>query len=969
MSEGIYFQLSYAIVFDENRKEAHDIMKNNNLLPDKKKDEFFDTFYTSFSNSGIGTNDDLVKEFYETFKKSFLPIVSTSDFNVEISIKTQSKKRMETVRKYITNNTDLDFFFTRILGQFMKQYPNIEKRKPSDIFPTIRVIETYYTDRKLVPNEFEHTFIPDEVKIHFKYNTEFLKDIKIKAKVIWDDKKEDIIEDDEVWSNFEKFLSFYFGEGKPPIKMPDLEEGLKKTKESLIESDQVVNKIKSKMVSLSVSSIKKRQFPRGIIFHGPPGTGKTTLIMYLCKHLKLKMLTNPLTAGDFEQGIVGDSAKMINHLGERALAVPWQIYILAIDEVEALVKSRDSQKGDASIISVILGLLTGCKDIPNLIVFCATNHIEMIDLAFLRRMDIKCFVGKPTYEGRKQWIMKSLKSGDLKFSNLQTQELVIEMTLNFSHDAMMKLLKDLKFNSIYEGKKGEAIEADYAKKFILSVCQSDNIIFGQYYLPNLIKNNNKLAISRLNLSLKQEDAFSGKIFIDMNSSLQMETFAVLPETDQGASSIIRKFINNDKLMSTEDIISLVSLGITLDNPMFDMKEFAHRMERGLMTDEFIINEYQQLMKSELYYKYLRDDVSTKEMPIAGCKISKENVLSSLIQFGRLNKFHVVYFVDSNTFHVENRFSSESQQQYIQALHKECGEYKSSMIIYDLDSIAEISKSYSGFKSDITQYFGKSSGGMSAPNFSYHVGKQEVINMILTKFTSLSMDNLKKCWIVLLVKHPYLKKMIKDAGFPLTDEEQEIVKIENQNPMRICDICYQEFNIKENKTRKCKKHRLEKFIFQSNDHTITKETIYTLDQMQRLVDAAEKSGELKYFQQNVRYVCCGGGRYSQGCVDCNHSCKNEKIVETTKKEVPSNYFPYPIQQIRSTPKKPEESIESNPVEMQGYASDLSSIQERYESISQKSMSKEQTYLVLDMIEKNMTEDEILERLVQLAYDNF
>jgi SpoVK/Ycf46/Vps4 family AAA+-type ATPase len=50
------------------------------------------------------------------------------------------------------------------------------------------------------------------------------------------------------------------------------------------------------------------------------------------------------------------------------------------------------------MLSVILSLVGGIKDVPNLLLFGATNRKESMDPAFLRRIDIKLFVGKPSYE-------------------------------------------------------------------------------------------------------------------------------------------------------------------------------------------------------------------------------------------------------------------------------------------------------------------------------------------------------------------------------------------------------------------------------------------------------------------------------------------------------------------------------------------------------------------------------------------
>ena len=44
--------------------------------------------------------------------------------------------------------------------------------------------------------------------------------------------------------------------------------------------------------------------------------------------------------------------------------------------------------------------IDGIKDVPNLMIFCATNRLHMMDEAFLRRMSGKFFVGRPSSQAR-----------------------------------------------------------------------------------------------------------------------------------------------------------------------------------------------------------------------------------------------------------------------------------------------------------------------------------------------------------------------------------------------------------------------------------------------------------------------------------------------------------------------------------------------------------------------------------------
>ncbi|CAF1390678.1 unnamed protein product [Didymodactylos carnosus] len=64
-------------------------------------------------------------------------------------------------------------------------------------------------------------------------------------------------------------------------------------------------------------------------------------------------------------------------------------------------RDEDSSEGKVDKISVLLSLIEGIKDVPNLMIFCATNRLHMMDEAFLRRMSGKFFVGRPSSDARR----------------------------------------------------------------------------------------------------------------------------------------------------------------------------------------------------------------------------------------------------------------------------------------------------------------------------------------------------------------------------------------------------------------------------------------------------------------------------------------------------------------------------------------------------------------------------------------
>jgi transitional endoplasmic reticulum ATPase len=107
---------------------------------------------------------------------------------------------------------------------------------------------------------------------------------------------------------------------------------------------------------------------------------------------------------------------------------------LSIDEIDSLAPKRtdDSSDGNVAKLSVLLSVIDGIKDVPNLMIFCATNRLHMMDEAFLRRMSGKFFVGRPSSHARKS-ILSGMKSWHISPDLLESLTMA---TTNFSGAAL-----------------------------------------------------------------------------------------------------------------------------------------------------------------------------------------------------------------------------------------------------------------------------------------------------------------------------------------------------------------------------------------------------------------------------------------------------------------------------------------------------------------------------------------------------
>ncbi|CAF4217021.1 unnamed protein product, partial [Rotaria sordida] len=113
----------------------------------------------------------------------------------------------------------------------------------------------------------------------------------------------------------------------------------------------------------------------------------------------ITMTTTSLAAGELNRPYVGETERLLVDIMYHANTIPYLMCAMAIDEIDGLVPKRDNnaQQSKVNGINVLLSHIEGVKNIRNLIVFDAANRCNMMDEAFLRRMQAKCFVDSKTF--------------------------------------------------------------------------------------------------------------------------------------------------------------------------------------------------------------------------------------------------------------------------------------------------------------------------------------------------------------------------------------------------------------------------------------------------------------------------------------------------------------------------------------------------------------------------------------------
>ncbi|MGE5628281.1 MAG: ATP-dependent metallopeptidase FtsH/Yme1/Tma family protein [Solirubrobacterales bacterium] len=127
------------------------------------------------------------------------------------------------------------------------------------------------------------------------------------------------------------------------------------------------------------------RMPKGIIFYGEPGTGKTLLAKAVAGEAGVPFFA--MSGSDFVQVYVGVGASRIRQLFKKARKCGKAV--IFIDEIDAMGKKREGSKSGGSderdqTLNALLTEMSGFNEKEGIIVMAATNRLDMLDSALLR---------------------------------------------------------------------------------------------------------------------------------------------------------------------------------------------------------------------------------------------------------------------------------------------------------------------------------------------------------------------------------------------------------------------------------------------------------------------------------------------------------------------------------------------------------------------------------------------------------
>lgn len=179
--------------------------------------------------------------------------------------------------------------------------------------------------------------------------------------------------------------------------------------------------------------------PKGVLLHGPPGTGKTILAKAVAQSTEATFMR--VVGSEFVQKYIGEGARLVRELFE--LAKSKSPAIILIDELDAIGARRmdGATSGDREVqrtLMQILAEMDGFDARGEVKLIAATNRLDMLDPALLRpgRFDRVIEIPLPSKEARES-ILKIHTKG-----------------MNLDRDVNLRLIAELS-----EGSSGADLKA------------------------------------------------------------------------------------------------------------------------------------------------------------------------------------------------------------------------------------------------------------------------------------------------------------------------------------------------------------------------------------------------------------------------------------------------------------------------------------------------------------------------------
>lgn len=209
--------------------------------------------------------------------------------------------------------------------------------------------------------------------------------------------------------------------------------------------------------------------PDGVLFYGPPGSGKTYIVKGIAGELGLPLYMMPLSkvASSFRHETSKKIKEITTQLHEKYLETG-EASVLFLDELDSLGKAKGesscSTSGDE--VNTLLQELDNAGD-KGIIVIAATNKLDKIEGALSRdgRLGERIYVGYADFESRVEMIKKILGSKPITEKFAADNEYMEKLAKDFEDMPSGSIAKILKEATYQMAVKGQPFETSIEEAF------------------------------------------------------------------------------------------------------------------------------------------------------------------------------------------------------------------------------------------------------------------------------------------------------------------------------------------------------------------------------------------------------------------------------------------------------------------------------------------------------------------------
>ena len=180
--------------------------------------------------------------------------------------------------------------------------------------------------------------------------------------------------------------------------------------------------------------------PKGVLLHGPPGTGKTMIAKAVASEVNahFKAINGPEIISKY----YGESEKQLREVFEEASEN--SPAIIFIDEIDSICPKREDVSGEVErrVVAQMLSLMDGMQGRSNVVIIGATNRQDAIDPALRRggRFDREIEIGVPDREGRQE--IMEIHTRQMPISDDFNMEWILENTYGFVGADLAALVRE-----------------------------------------------------------------------------------------------------------------------------------------------------------------------------------------------------------------------------------------------------------------------------------------------------------------------------------------------------------------------------------------------------------------------------------------------------------------------------------------------------------------------------------------------